>query len=220
MIDHELGWMRMALAEAEKGRGSVEPNPMVGAVVVKQGQLVARGHHERFGGPHAEVMALREAREAASGVDALRDARAVLPPRQDPALHRRDPRRGDRPRRRRDARPVPPGGRRRTGDPPLGGGCRRAWPGGGGGGGPQRPLSQAGLHRPALRHGQVGHDARRQDRRGLGAESVDLRRRSRGPWSISSGAGWTRSSSGSAPSWPTTPCSRPALPALGPRSAS
>ena len=67
MIDHELGWMRMALAEAEKGRGSVEPNPMVGAVVVKQGQLVARGHHERFGGPHAEVMALREAREAASG---------------------------------------------------------------------------------------------------------------------------------------------------------
>src|SRR5271165_3595174 len=59
--------MTMALAEAEKGRGSVEPNPMVGAVVVSQGQVVGRGHHTRFGGPHAEVMALQAARDAARG---------------------------------------------------------------------------------------------------------------------------------------------------------
>ena len=67
MSDQELGWMTMALAEAEKGKGSVEPNPMVGAVVVRQGQVVGRGHHARFGGPHAEVIALQEAREAARG---------------------------------------------------------------------------------------------------------------------------------------------------------
>jgi diaminohydroxyphosphoribosylaminopyrimidine deaminase/5-amino-6-(5-phosphoribosylamino)uracil reductase len=65
--DHDLGWMTAALAEAEKGRGSVEPNPMVGAAVVREGQMVGLGHHARFGGPHAEVMALQEAGEAARG---------------------------------------------------------------------------------------------------------------------------------------------------------
>ena len=50
-----------------KGSGAVEPNPMVGAVVVRDGRLVGVGHHERFGGPHAEVIALRQAGEAARG---------------------------------------------------------------------------------------------------------------------------------------------------------
>src|SRR5215218_502209 len=59
--------MCRALAEAERGRGTVEPNPMVGAVVVRDGRLVGFGHHERFGGPHAEVMALARARELAHG---------------------------------------------------------------------------------------------------------------------------------------------------------
>jgi diaminohydroxyphosphoribosylaminopyrimidine deaminase / 5-amino-6-(5-phosphoribosylamino)uracil reductase len=59
--------MRRALAEAEKGRGWVEPNPPVGAVVVRDGGLVSAGHHERFGGPHAEVVALARAGEAARG---------------------------------------------------------------------------------------------------------------------------------------------------------
>jgi len=59
--------MRRALAEAERGRGHVEPNPMVGAVVVKDGRAVGVGHHERFGGPHAEVNALRQAGDAARG---------------------------------------------------------------------------------------------------------------------------------------------------------
>jgi diaminohydroxyphosphoribosylaminopyrimidine deaminase/5-amino-6-(5-phosphoribosylamino)uracil reductase len=57
--------MTLALREAEKGRGSVEPNPMVGAVVVHDGQLVGLGHHARFGSPHAEVAALSQAGEAA-----------------------------------------------------------------------------------------------------------------------------------------------------------
>src|SRR5688500_1784150 len=59
--------MRRALAEAERGRGAVEPNPMVGAVVVRDGQAVGVGHHARFGGPHAEIEALARAGDAARG---------------------------------------------------------------------------------------------------------------------------------------------------------
>ena len=63
----DLAWMNLALAEAERGRGAVEPNPMVGAVLVKAGHVVGLGHHARFGGPHAEVVALEQAGEAAYG---------------------------------------------------------------------------------------------------------------------------------------------------------
>src|SRR4051812_48321520 len=59
--------MKMALAEADKGRGAVEPNPIVGAVVVREGRAVGQGHHARFGGPHAEVVALDQAAGAARG---------------------------------------------------------------------------------------------------------------------------------------------------------
>src|SRR5256886_2506962 len=59
--------MRRALAEAERGRGAVEPNPMVGAVVVRDGRLVAFGHHERFGGPHAHGPAPARAAGLARG---------------------------------------------------------------------------------------------------------------------------------------------------------
>jgi len=60
-------WMRAALGAAEKGRGAVEPNPLVGAAVVRDGQVAGIGHHERFGGPHAEINALRAAGDAARG---------------------------------------------------------------------------------------------------------------------------------------------------------
>ena len=63
----DLEWMRIALAEAARGRGAVEPNPMVGAVVVRDGRLIPEGHHERFGGPHAEVAALGRAGELLRG---------------------------------------------------------------------------------------------------------------------------------------------------------
>ncbi|MER3417470.1 MAG: bifunctional diaminohydroxyphosphoribosylaminopyrimidine deaminase/5-amino-6-(5-phosphoribosylamino)uracil reductase RibD [Gemmataceae bacterium] len=59
--------MRRALALAGRGRGYVEPNPLVGAVLVQQGQLLAEGWHARFGGPHAEIEALRAAGERARG---------------------------------------------------------------------------------------------------------------------------------------------------------
>ena len=63
----DRAWMRRALVEAARGEGAVEPNPMVGAVVVRDGKAVGVGHHERFGGPHAEVHALAQAGELARG---------------------------------------------------------------------------------------------------------------------------------------------------------
>jgi diaminohydroxyphosphoribosylaminopyrimidine deaminase/5-amino-6-(5-phosphoribosylamino)uracil reductase len=59
--------MRLALVEAERARGQTRPNPMVGAVVVRGGRLVSTGYHVRAGLEHAEVVALREAGEAAQG---------------------------------------------------------------------------------------------------------------------------------------------------------
>ena len=65
----ETSHMKLALRLAARGAGWVSPNPMVGAVVVKDGQVVGRGYHRRAGLPHAEVEALRDAGEAARGAD-------------------------------------------------------------------------------------------------------------------------------------------------------
>src|SRR5438045_7189690 len=67
MGDAERTWMQRALELAERGRGYVEPNPLVGAVVVRDGQVVGEGWHQRFGEAHAEVNALAAAGEAARG---------------------------------------------------------------------------------------------------------------------------------------------------------
>ena len=64
---HDEIWMRRALELAERGRGFVEPNPLVGAVVVRDGVAVGEGWHQRYGGPHAEIFALEAAGEAARG---------------------------------------------------------------------------------------------------------------------------------------------------------
>jgi diaminohydroxyphosphoribosylaminopyrimidine deaminase/5-amino-6-(5-phosphoribosylamino)uracil reductase len=60
-------WMKRALRLAEKGRGRTSPNPMVGALLVKDDHVVAEGYHSRAGGPHAEIIALRKAGEEARG---------------------------------------------------------------------------------------------------------------------------------------------------------
>lgn len=59
--------MEMALRLARKGLGRVEPNPAVGCVIVRDGRIIGRGYHRRFGGPHAEIEALRDC--AAKGHD-------------------------------------------------------------------------------------------------------------------------------------------------------
>jgi len=60
-------WMRRALELAERGRGQVEPNPLVGAIVVRNGEPIGEGYHRRYGEAHAEVNALAGAGEAARG---------------------------------------------------------------------------------------------------------------------------------------------------------
>lgn len=61
---HEM-WMKRALSLAEKGWGATNPNPLVGAVIIKDGMLVGEGYHSAYGQAHAEVMALQEAGDRA-----------------------------------------------------------------------------------------------------------------------------------------------------------
>ena len=62
---HEIDehFMQVALKLARRGRGCVEPNPMVGAVIVREGKVLGEGWHEQFGAPHAEINALIAARK-------------------------------------------------------------------------------------------------------------------------------------------------------------
>lgn len=69
-MDPDEQWMAQALALAERGRHTVSPNPLVGCVLVRGGEVVGQGWHQRAGGPHAEVLALTEAGEAAQGATA------------------------------------------------------------------------------------------------------------------------------------------------------
>ena len=66
MPDHKL-FMRRCFELARKGEGKVEPNPLVGCVVVRKGKVVGEGYHRRFGGAHAEVLALKKAGAKAKG---------------------------------------------------------------------------------------------------------------------------------------------------------
>jgi diaminohydroxyphosphoribosylaminopyrimidine deaminase/5-amino-6-(5-phosphoribosylamino)uracil reductase len=63
-------WMRQALELARLGRGRVEPNPMVGCVIVREGRIIGEGSHRQYGGPHAEREALAACRESAAGATA------------------------------------------------------------------------------------------------------------------------------------------------------
>ena len=53
-------YMKMALNLAARGFSVVEPNPMVGCVIVKSNQIIGKGFHKKFGGPHAEVSAIAD----------------------------------------------------------------------------------------------------------------------------------------------------------------
>jgi diaminohydroxyphosphoribosylaminopyrimidine deaminase / 5-amino-6-(5-phosphoribosylamino)uracil reductase len=66
----DIRWMRRAIELAMLGRGAVEPNPMVGCVIVKDGRAIGEGYHERFGGPHAEVNAIQSCQQSTEGATA------------------------------------------------------------------------------------------------------------------------------------------------------
>ena len=67
-VDH--GMMARALQLAERGLWTASPNPRVGCVLVRDGEIVGEGWHEKAGEPHAEVHALRAAGERAHGATA------------------------------------------------------------------------------------------------------------------------------------------------------
>lgn len=60
-------YMAIALELATKGLGKVSPNPLVGAVIVKDDEIIATGHHDYFGGDHAEIVALKNCRKSPVG---------------------------------------------------------------------------------------------------------------------------------------------------------
>lgn len=66
----DTAWMTRAIRLAMAGRGSVEPNPLVGCVIVRDGQVIGEGRHEFFGGPHAEPNALAACKSPPRGATA------------------------------------------------------------------------------------------------------------------------------------------------------
>lgn len=62
MSVNDQKFMEMALRLARRGISSVEPNPAVGAIIIKANQIIGRGWHKKFGGPHAEINSLQDCR--------------------------------------------------------------------------------------------------------------------------------------------------------------
>ena len=67
MNETHIAFMNRALALAQQGKGRTSPNPLVGAVIVNAGKIVGEGYHQKAGGPHAEIHALRVAGDQAKG---------------------------------------------------------------------------------------------------------------------------------------------------------
>jgi len=63
----DMDFMKRALEISSRGEGRVNPNPLVGAVIVPDGRIIGEGWHEYYGGPHAEVNAVRSATEDVRG---------------------------------------------------------------------------------------------------------------------------------------------------------
>ncbi|HIJ71638.1 MAG TPA: bifunctional diaminohydroxyphosphoribosylaminopyrimidine deaminase/5-amino-6-(5-phosphoribosylamino)uracil reductase RibD [Planctomycetes bacterium] len=59
-MNEDERYMKMALSLAARGFGAVEPNPMVGCVIVKSNQIIGKGFHKKFGAPHAEINAVAD----------------------------------------------------------------------------------------------------------------------------------------------------------------
>ncbi|PKL51655.1 MAG: riboflavin biosynthesis protein RibD [Nitrospira bacterium HGW-Nitrospira-1] len=65
VTDNDMSFMKRALALAERARGKTSPNPMVGAVIVKNGKVIAEDYHKKAGEPHAETLAILNAGDKA-----------------------------------------------------------------------------------------------------------------------------------------------------------
>jgi len=78
MLDH-LYFMRKAMKLALKAKGFTSPNPLVGALIVKDGKIIAQGYHKKAGLPHAEIVALEKAKDLAKG--------AILYVTLEPCVH-------------------------------------------------------------------------------------------------------------------------------------
>src|SRR5436305_1923957 len=70
MNESDRQHLRRAIRLAMNGRGRVEPNPMVGCVIVKDSRIIGEGFHAEFGGPHAEPAALANCTESPAGATA------------------------------------------------------------------------------------------------------------------------------------------------------
>lgn len=64
-----MDYMMYAIELAKRGLGYVNPNPLVGAVIVKDGEIIGEGWHKKYGGPHAEINALNSLKGSAEGAD-------------------------------------------------------------------------------------------------------------------------------------------------------
>ena len=67
MNTQDAEYMRLAISLARKGIGRVNPNPLVGAVIVKDGAIIGQGYHQQYGGLHAERNALASCTTAPQG---------------------------------------------------------------------------------------------------------------------------------------------------------
>ena len=106
--------MARAIELAWRGWGRVQPNPLVGAVVLADGEIVGEGWHAEYGQRHAEPAAIAAAGRARPRRDDRLHARAMRPPGQTAAVHRRHPR---------GRHPAGRGGRRRPATPVAAGGA-------------------------------------------------------------------------------------------------
>jgi len=63
----DIKYMKLAVKLAEKGRGKTSPNPMVGAVIVKDGKIISKGYHKKAGCAHAEIEAIKNCKKPLEG---------------------------------------------------------------------------------------------------------------------------------------------------------
>jgi len=64
---NDKDYLNLALKLAKKGKGLVSPNPLVGAILIKNGKVIGKGFHKKYGGKHAEVNAINNSKEDIAG---------------------------------------------------------------------------------------------------------------------------------------------------------